>query len=221
MIDDIFIFQFFIFFTVFYTLYNSNIYYILLYIFFTFFLVGLYLSLLQLELFTAFLWLVECSVLFVFLLLLFFLNIKGSYNFTVIYFNLFVVKFIVCFFFLLFSTYYSEVGNLSKLNIIYNLVDNYYEYVYNIITNDLFGFNLSYYLLNAFEFLLVGILLLVGSVICVNLYLILKTTQHQNYNSLLCLFSFFNDFLNFSFLRKQNLTKQSVVKASLKLFKKS
>ena len=80
--DDIFIIQFFIIITYLYIYIYKNIYYILLYVFINFFLCGVYLSIFQIELFTAFLWLVECSVIFVFLLLLFYLNIKGSYTYT-------------------------------------------------------------------------------------------------------------------------------------------
>ena len=80
--DDVFFIQFFIVCTFFYIYVYKNVYYVLLYTFINFFLIGVYLSVFQIELFTAFLWLVECSVLFVFLLLLFFLNIKGSYTYT-------------------------------------------------------------------------------------------------------------------------------------------
>ena len=76
-----------------------NIYYILLYIFLSFFLFGVSLSILQLDLFTAFLWLIECSVIFVFLLLLFYLNVKGIFIQTNIdvYKNFIVFSFIVYF----------------------------------------------------------------------------------------------------------------------------
>lgn len=174
----------------------------------------------QLELFTAFLWLVECSVLFVFLLLLFFLNVKGFSNFSSIHFNLFYFKCIVIYLLLLVSLYYGDVDSFSMIDFTYALVDNYYEFIYNSIFNDLFGFYLSYYLFNAFEFLVVGFLLLIGSVICVNLYSVVKAAAHQNYTRLLHIFNFFDDFLSFSFLRKQNLIKQGNVKASLNVFKR-
>ena len=80
--SDLLFIQFFIVWTLFYIFFYKNVYYTLLYTFINFFLMGLYLSIFQIELFTAFLWLVECSVLFVFLLLLFFLNIKANYIYT-------------------------------------------------------------------------------------------------------------------------------------------
>ncbi len=102
----------------------------------------------------------------------------------------------------------------------YSLLDNYYEALNNGISNDLFGFLISYYFLNAVEFILIGFLLLVGSVICVNLYSFNKNTRAQNTDSFLTLFKFFSDFTGFLFLRKQNLIKQGNNKASLKIFKK-
>ena len=57
----------------------SSPFYTLLYVFILFFLLGVALSVFQLELFTAFLWLIECSVVFIFLLLLFYLNVKNIF----------------------------------------------------------------------------------------------------------------------------------------------
>ena len=206
--------------SLFFVLYNNNIYYILLYTGLNFFLIGIYLSVFQAELFTAFLWLVECSVLFVFLLLLFYLNIKGTTNYTSIQTYqkiLYVLLFIAC---ILLVSY----SDSSTLQIIlcepFNVFDNYYESILNQITNDLFGLSISYFTLNSLEFILVGFLLLVGSVICVNLYQINKNVRVQNYYSFLTIFNFFTNFSSFYFLRRQNITKQGNSKASLKLFKK-
>lgn len=198
----------------------NNIYYTLLYTFINFFLIGVYLSIYQIELFTAFLWLVECSVLFVFLLLLFYVNIKGSYTHTItqnyiLYFSFYVYLYIL----LLNSSFESDSLILVDFSF-YFLLDNYYEALYNNVSNDLFGFLISYYFLNAVEFLFIGFLLLVGSVICVNLYSFNKNTRTQNLNNFLILFKFFSDFTSFLFLRKQNLIKQGNNKASLKVFKK-
>lgn len=197
----------------------KNIYYILLYTFLNFFLFGIYLSIFQIELFTAFLWLVECSVLFVFLLLLFFLNVKGSYSYT---YNSIYSQFIIYFLFLFIVSinHYSESDVTSLINIsFYSIIDNYYESIFNPITNDLFGFSISYYFLNGVEFLFIGFLLLIGSVVCVNLYQMNKNIRSQSYSSFFSVFNFFSDFSSFYFLRKQNLTKQGNTKASLKVFK--
>lgn len=216
--NDIFIIQLFIIYTYVYIYTYNNIYYILLYTFINFFLIGIYLSIFQIELFTAFLWLVECSVIFVFLLLLFYINIKG--NFSYIYVNTYIyVWLFFLFFFILLVNFYSDNDSNFDLNL-YGLIENYYESIFNPITNDLFGFSLSYYLINGVEFLFIGFLLLVGSVVCVNLYQMNKNIRTQNYNSYLSIFNFFSDFTSFFFLRRQNLIKQGNVKPSLKLFKK-
>lgn len=120
---------------------------------------------------------------------------------------------------LVLSTNYSD----SDINIdltFYGLLDNYYESIFNTVTNDLFGFSISYYLLNSIEFILIGFLLLLGSVVCVNLYQTNKNVRAQSYNNFLTVFNFFSDFSSFFFLRRQNLIKQGNTKPSLKLFKK-
>jgi hypothetical protein len=102
----------------------------------------------------------------------------------------------------------------------YGVLDNYYEAICNSVSNDLFGFSISYYFLNGVEFVLVGFLLLIGSVVCVNLYQFNKSIRAQSYNNYLTIFNFFSDFTSFFFLRRQNLIKQGNNKASLKVFKK-
>lgn len=183
-----------------------------------FFAVGIYLAVFQVELFTAFLWLIECSVIFVMLLLFFFLNIKGNYSY--VQNNNFTTTFILLLFFY-FATINQSFTFQNNLNIDFlGTFDNFYEAVYNPVMNDLFGFSISYYLLNSVEFIIVGLLLLFGSVVCVNLHQINKNVRSQsNYNSSLA-FNFFLDFTSFLFLRRQNLVKQGNTKASLKIFKK-
>jgi hypothetical protein len=111
--------------------------------------------------------------------------------------------------------------NLQGLDLsIHFIIDNGYENISNFLQNDLFVFFVSYYTLNNFEFLCIGFLLLVGSIICVNLYIVNKNSRVQNYNSFLSIFNFFLDMCGFYFLRKQNLIKQGNSKASLKIFLK-
>jgi hypothetical protein len=184
-----------------------------------FFLAGIYLAVIQIELFTAFLWLVECSVLFVFLLLLFFLNVKGIYYYNHIgYFKSVFILFMLVYLLLL-NPLCVEDG-FSILGTAFFLLENYYEGLSNFICNDLVGFSISYYLLSGFEFLLVGFLLLVGSVICVNLYSVSRLVRTQNFSKFLNIFNFFLDFTTSIFIRRQNLVKQASAKAALKLFKK-
>ena len=192
-----------------------NIYYILLYIFLSFFLFGVSLSILQLDLFTAFLWLIECSVIFVFLLLLFYLNVKGIFIQTNIdvYKNFIVFSFIV-YFIVILPKSNTFITDLS----LYFLLDNSYECIFNFIQNDLFVFFISYYVLNNIEFIFIGFLLLIGSIICVNLHSVNKNTRVQNYKSFFNVFNFFTDMCIIFFLRKQNIIKQGNTKPSLKIF---
>ena len=190
----------------------------LLYAFICFFLLGIYLSVFNIELFAAFLWLVECSVLFIFLLLLFYLNVKNVFNYS----NKNLTTYILTtplFLYILFLHKYSVFYNMDDITL-YIFFDNYYESLSNVVQNDLFGFLISYYIFNSFEFLVIGFMLLVGSFVCVNLYRFEKNSKTQNYFNFGIIFNFFNDFSNFLFLRKQNITKQGNNKSTLKIFKK-
>jgi hypothetical protein len=218
--DDIFYIQFFIICTYTYIYVYKNIFQILVYVFINFFLTGIYLSIFQIDLFTAFLWLIECSVLFVFLLLLFYLNIKCTYGYTSNQNQNYLVALYIFVYFILLNVYSNSDNFCVVIINFYNTVDNYYEALYNNITNDLFGFSISYYLLNSIEFILIGFLLLVGSVVCVNLYAINKGIRAQVYTNYLSVFNFFTDFVNFSFIKKQNLIKQGNSKASSTVFSK-
>ena len=194
-------------------------YYTLLYIFINFFLLGVYLSTLQLDLFTAFLWLLECTVIFIFLLLLFFLNIKNYNNFF--HKNVFFYLFSILLFYFIFISDYQDQTIWNNVSIyFYSLIDNFYESLINHNNNDLFGFLVSYYLLNSTELLIIGFLLLIGSVICINFNQNNKTIGLQNYNNFLKVFNFFKDFITFFFLRKQNFTNQGFTSPTLKVFKK-
>jgi hypothetical protein len=86
--------------------------------------------------------------------------------------------------------------------------------------NDLFGLYLSYYYINSFEFLVVGLLLLIASVIAVNINKFNKNIKSGNYYELLTIFDFFDDFTKFLFLRKQNLMDQTISSTSTRMFKK-
>jgi hypothetical protein len=86
--------------------------------------------------------------------------------------------------------------------------------------NDFFSLYLSYYGINSFEFISVGLLLLIVSLVCVNLNRFNKNFKLNNYYNLFTIFDFFNDFINFFFLRKQNLVDQEINPASTRVFKK-
>merc|ERR1712045_1067945 len=68
--------------------------------------------------------------------------------------------------------------------------------------------------------ILIGIILLMGSVACVNLF---KSTQLNNavqYDAFFKLFTLLVDFIDYVFMRKQNLMKQTASVSSSKVFRK-
>lgn len=218
-----FIFQFSIIFFLYLFLSSLNIYFSLFYLFIFFFFLGCFLSFFNLELFTAFLWLTECVVIFISILLLFYLNVHGNFqkkNIIILSFKYFGVVFS----FILFISNFVHLNESEfflpiELNFHY-LWDDYYESLWNRRMNDLFGLYISYYILNSFEFLCIGFILLIGSVICVNFNKLNKGLKSRGYFELLVIFDFFNDFVKFFFMRKQNLVDQTIKPASTKHFKK-
>lgn len=91
---------------------TNNLYFSLFYLFIIFFYFGVFLSLYNLELFTAFLWLTECVIVFVSILFLFYLNVYGNVNkmniiiFSFKYYGLFLS-------FILFSFIYINPSELE------------------------------------------------------------------------------------------------------------
>ena len=204
--NDFFFIQFFIYYFIYLIFSTKNIYYSLFYIFILFFYFGLFLALLNLDLFTAFLWLTECVVIFVSILLLFYLNIHAENN----YFNYLNDSFkyynFLIFFILinLNSFYIFEKESLLNFNNNFFIYDNFYEALNNFKLFDFFGLYISYYNINSFEYLIVGYVLLVASLVCVNLNKFIRLNKSFNYYSILNLFDFFNDFIKIFFLKKSN-----------------
>lgn len=202
---------------------TNNLYFVLFYLFIYFFYLGIFLSLYNLELFTAFLWLTECVIVFVSILFLFYLNVYGNVNknnvfiYSLKYYGLFLLFFIFTLFFIL---PFDMENFINKELQIFFFWDDYYEALFNNKMNDLFGLYISYYYLNSFEFLIVGLLLLIASVVAVNLNKFNRNIKSNNYYELLTLFDFFDDFVKFLFLRKQNLVDQTMGSTSTRVFKK-
>lgn len=202
---------------------SNNYYYVLFYFFLEIFYFGIVLSLYQMEFFTGFLWLIECVVFFVSLMLLFYLSASG--NFNKINYNL--LRFIYFGSFLGFSTIFlnfftfSEMENFlpNELNIT-ELWDDYYEGLNNLVMNDAIGLLISYYFVNALEFLLLGLILLFGSLVCVNLNKCNKLFKLPKYNTLLSIFNFFKDWVDSVFMRKQNLFDQELGNSATRSFDK-
>ncbi len=104
--SDVFLLQFIILYLLFLILSSKNIYYILLYLFLEIFAFGVYLAILQLELFTGFLWVLEATVVFIFLIVLFYTNFKGyinDFDTKIFFFNKYAYA--VVFFFVKFNVF--------------------------------------------------------------------------------------------------------------------
>nr|YP_740844.1 Ymf62 [Tetrahymena pigmentosa]ABI51753.1 Ymf62 [Tetrahymena pigmentosa] len=218
-----FIIQFFILYLLYLIIVNNNLYYLLLYVFLEIVLFGLFICLYQLELFTGFLWVAEFTIIFIAVVLLFYLNVDGlhlKYNNNL---NNIIYYLPIIFIFLLFynlDTYF-ELENFLPVefnNIDY--YDDYYEALNNSIMNDFTPLTLSYYSINSVEFIIIGLLLLLGSVACVNLYKSNKNFTIVKQSNVLSMFNFFKDFINFSFLKKQDLNNQTNLNPGLRSIKK-
>lgn len=218
---DTFIIQFFILYLLFLILNSKNIYYVLLYVFILFFIFGIYLALLQLEFFTGFLWVVECTVVFIFLIILFYTNFKGyinDFDSKIFFFNKYIY-FII--FFLINLMYFYDFENYiwEEFNV-FLFYDDFYESILNTNMNDFSVLLVSYYTVNCLELIITGLILLIGSVVCVNLHKINKNKRVESYNNFFSFFNFFKDSVNFIFTRKQNLHNQNLYTPSNKVFKK-
>jgi len=223
LFTDTFVLQFLIIYTIYLIYFTNNLYFILFYLFLEFIYFGLFLSLYNLELFTAFLWLTECVIIFVSIIFLFYFNIYSNSNnlniyiYSFKYFGIFIGVFLV-------SNVYifnNEVEFFlpNELNFFF-LWDDFYESLNNLKYNDLYGVFISYYYINSLEFIIIGLLLLFASMVCVNLNKFTKNIRFNNYYDFLILFDFFNDFVNYTFLRKQNLNDQTLTNTSIRFFKK-
>ena len=219
-VENVF-FQFYVCY-LFFLVYNSkNIYYTLIYVFFLFFFFGTYLALWQIEIFTGFLWLLELTIIFVYLLVLFYLNFKGYIN-KLNTREYFLNKY-VFFFYYVFINYLfisnDEGGSLDEINF-YVVWENYYEPLTNFVMNDFSLFLLSYYTFNTLEFMLIGLILLIGSIVCVNLYKANKDNLAHNAYQYSLFFDFYKDSQNYNFIRKQNLYTQNLTIPSTRMVSK-
>nr|YP_004841744.1 Ymf62 [Ichthyophthirius multifiliis]AEL89286.1 Ymf62 [Ichthyophthirius multifiliis] len=203
-------------------LFNSNnIYYILLYFFIIIIYMGLIICYFNCELFTGFLWVTEFTVIFIALILFFFLNIDGlilkyNNNISNIYTNItYLLSFI--FFVNIKFNLLNELINFEFLNF-YILFNDFYESINNLYMNDFSILYLSYYKINSILFIIITLILFLASLVCVSLY---KNNKNLIFYKFYYFFSKFNInkiFFNSTFIRKQNLSYQSNLKASLLIF---
>ena len=221
--SDIWLLQLLIVYVLYLIFSTLNIYYVLLYIFVEIFLFGLFISIIQMEFFTGFLWVVECTVIFIALLLLFYLNVEGTQlRFNLKSFRLYFV-FTIFFFFILSNNFLFISNSEFFLPLLFNnidLWDDFYEALYNTNMNDFRSLTIGYYSINSVEFISIGLILLIGSVVCVNLNKLQKSMKLYKYSLYFNIFDYFKDLMNYTFMRKQNLTNQTLNPSSIRIFKK-
>lgn len=83
--------------------------------------------------------------------------------------------------------------------------------------NDVFGLYLSYYTFNGVLFFLFAVLIFIATLTCVNFFKILRIKTQEHLVTFQDIYAFFQDLVNFEFLRKQNLTNQIRRKAATRL----
>lgn len=216
---DVFFLQIALVYSFFLLIYAPNVYYVMLYLFFQIAYFGLTISVLQLEIFTGFLWVTELTILFILLLLCFYLNAEGFF-FLVTKKHFFFYTFI--FFFSGFFFFFNHSTENAVL-LIFNYVDiwdDFYESFDNKLMTDFFGLFLIYYYFNSFFTFIIFLLLFLASVVCVMLFKQTKVTKQANLGSFLSVFNYYQDAVSFLFYRRQTLSKQTSRVSATKVFKK-
>jgi hypothetical protein len=174
-------------------------------------------------LFTAFLWLTECVIIFISILCLFYLNIFNNNQKNLFFYYFYKYLGLFLSFLLLYITLYYNYNlenNTPYQFFLLFISDNFYEALFNNKLNDFFSLKSSYYIINSCEFIFVGIQLLIASLVCINLNKFKINSKLLNYSNFLLFFNIFNEFLNFYFLRKQNLIDQYNINSVVRFFKK-
>lgn len=206
-------FQLSIVFCVFTLIRVLNLYYTLLYLFIWITLCGVLLSFCNNELATGFLWVTEVLVIFIFLLMLFYINNLGDRS-RVKVDESFIYVCLISFFILVLPT--SQRYAESFINFFTDLFwTDYYEAMYYLFINDFLGFFLSFYLLNCFILIIVGYILYVGSLVCVMLFSSIKKFKFSNINAFINVLLSSQFFLYSLFFRKQDLFDQNLFAAVL------
>ena len=186
----------------------NNPFYLLLYFFLIVFFAGLSISFYQLEFFTGFLYVLEVTVVFITLILLFYLNFKGSNVYAINeYVGLWPLLFIVTF--SVPTIYTEEEGLLPTALVIGDLWDNFYEALHSHTMNDFAGLYISYYIVHSLEFIIIGFMLFIGSVACIMLYVLINSSKRTSLNYTISFLNLYSKLYDMLFLRKQTLTTQS------------
>lgn len=200
---------------------SQNLYYNLFYVTLQIALFGFFLALYQLEIFSAFLWLTEVVIILVCLFILFHTTPSG--NISKIIKNNYINKNACVFVLLAISCFNYNYWLLPEWAVADFLLgsfywEDYYEAYNNENMNDLYGMFLSFYWFNSLEFIIIGLVLLLGSLLCVQLNKFLKTNKSLSYVSFFEIFDYFKEVSKILFLRKQNLVDQENSSSSTRFY---
>jgi len=198
-----------------------NVYKILFNLFIYILFIGIYLNLIQLDVIVGFLWVLEITIIFCSTIVLLFLNSDLSNKYTQNFNSYF--KFL--FFFILFIFLCIHIEN-TDLNMYNNFIssdiwEDFYLSVGVEYLNDLTSLFYSFYLLNSFAYIVIGVSLFISSLIIINLNKIQKSNKNFNDLRFFGIFDIFKNFIETLYLRKQDLTKQNIRNSNIKIFKKN
>lgn len=178
--------------------------------------IGFIISLYQFEIMSAFFWLSELTVLFIFILIVISLTFNTYFKKNFFFISNFNIQVYVYLLYILISIIFSVVdAQQIFLSNSTQLQFDFYEPINIFFKTDTYGLFLTFYTINNFEFLSLMFLILIVTIIIVNMNFILFSLS--NISSFFKLFSF--NFL-FFFLKQQNLIKQNLQKQSFKTFTK-
>lgn len=219
--SDVFWLQFFILYNFKLLITSKNTYYSLLYLFVELILLGIFICLYQMELFSGFLWVAEGTVLLVFLILLIYLNAEGfeRSNFLLTSWMGWFIVLCVCVVGGLVNVAQVELQGyfITEYVVIW---DDFYEALNNQNMNDFSLLFISYYNVNSFEFVLFAILLFVGTMVCVCVFKSIYTYKHIHLAHFFLTLDLFQHKIYYNFLRQQNLHKQGMMPASSRIMRK-
>lgn len=187
-------------------LYATITYYALIYMLVYIILISVFLAYYNLEVLSGFLLVVEFTAFFVMVLFLLALNFEG--RLTNKNLNLLNFLWLLPGSYLFFLSSFSKPVSLENLNALY-CWDDFYEDLAEDYMNDIVGLFLSYYSFNSFLFFLFGLLLFFATLVCVNLFKIIRVQTQEHLVSFQYVFKFFKDLLSFDFLRKQTSYNQT------------
>jgi hypothetical protein len=108
----------------------------------------------------------------------------------------------------------------TSLSIPAHIYDDFYEAFNELGVNDFMGIFINLYISDSLLLFIIGVLLLIGSIVCVVIVSFFTKLRNYSFKSFLNIFSILKTCYSFVFLRKQNLSTQGKNSSSTRVFKK-